>query len=235
MDREWLEQLLILGYSLERIGRLADKHPSTVSYWIKRHGLVASNHHKYAPKGGIPEESLREGVEAGLSVPQLASRFSVSASTVRYWLDQYGLSTVQSRRITANRDARARGVVEQTMTCGRHGDVTFRLGATGRYRCVRCNSEGVSRRRRRIKEILVREAGARCALCGYDRYLGALQFHHLEPHDKAFSIGHDGITRSLALARGEARKCVLLCGNCHAEVEGGLATISAAKRHEKLI
>jgi hypothetical protein len=25
--------------------------------------------------------------------------------------------------------------------------------------------------------------------------------------------------------RAEMRKCVLLCGNCHAEVEGGLTTL----------
>ncbi len=30
------------------------------------------------------------------------------------------------------------------------------------------------------------------------------------------------MTRSLSAARREARKCILLCANCHAEVEGGL-------------
>jgi hypothetical protein len=34
-----------------------------------------------------------------------------------------------------------------------------------------------------------------------------------------------GVTLSLARLRAEARKCVLLCGNCHAEVEAGVANI----------
>jgi hypothetical protein len=33
------------------------------------------------------------------------------------------------------------------------------------------------------------------------------------------------VTRSLARARDEARKCVLLCANCHAEVEGGFTQL----------
>jgi IS30 family transposase len=49
----------------------------------------------------------------------------------------------------------------------------------------------------------------------------ALQFHHRDPGEKLFALSHQGITRSLAKAREEARKCILLCANCHAEIEGG--------------
>ncbi len=34
-----------------------------------------------------------------------------------------------------------------------------------------------------------------------------------------------GLTRPLAELRREARKCVLLCANCHAEVESGLTAL----------
>lgn len=80
----------------------------------------------------------------------------------------------------------------------------------------------VARRRRRLKEILVAEAGGACRLCGYNRFLGALHFHHVDPTEKRFQLAARGITRSAAVAREEARKCVLLCANCHAEVEGGV-------------
>ena len=66
------------------------------------------------------------------------------------------------------------------------------------------------------------EAGGACAACGYSRYLGALAFHHVDPTAKRFTLAGEGVTRSLASAREEARKCVLLCANCHAEVEAGL-------------
>ena len=69
---------------------------------------------------------------------------------------------------------------------------------------------------------LVDEAGGACSRCGYDRYLGALQFDHLDPSKKAFSLSMKGVARSLAKAREEAAKCVVLCANCHAEVEAGI-------------
>jgi hypothetical protein len=97
-----------------------------------------------------------------------------------------------------------------------------RVGAAGYYRCARCNTEAVSDRRRRVKEILVAEAGGRCVICGFDAYVGALQFHHRDPATKAFEVSRQGITRSLDRLRLEARKCVLLCANCHAMVEAGL-------------
>jgi len=58
-------------------------------------------------------------------------------------------------------------------------------------------------------------------VCGYDAYIGALQFHHLDPAQKSFGLSSQGFTRSLERMRQEAKKCVLLCANCHAEVEGG--------------
>ena len=68
---------------------------------------------------------------------------------------------------------------------------------------------------------MVAEAGGRCCICGYDRHPAALHFHHLIPAAKAFGLSRAGFSRSLAKARDEVRKCVLLCSNCHAEAEVG--------------
>jgi hypothetical protein len=76
-----------------------------------------------------------------------------------------------------------------------------------------------------VKQILVSDAGGRCVQCGYDRCVAALHFHHGEPRNKAFDLSRHGVTRSLARARAEAGKCVLLCSNCHAEVEAGAITL----------
>lgn len=89
-----------------------------------------------------------------------------------------------------------------------------------------CRVRAVAARRRRVKEILVQEAGGRCQLCGYDRCDRALQFHHPDPAGKGFGIGQHGETRSLERARVEARKCVLVCANCHMEIEAGMQSVS---------
>jgi hypothetical protein len=69
--------------------------------------------------------------------------------------------------------------------------------------------------------MLVAEAGGKCSLCGYARHPAALQFHHLDPGAKSFGLGVRGLTRSIEKLRAEAAKCVLLCANCHAELEVG--------------
>lgn len=62
-------------------------------------------------------------------------------------------------------------------------------------------------------------------ICDYDHYDGALQFHHKDPLQKSFGLSGKGQTYSLARKRKEAAKCVLLCANCHAEVEAGVTIL----------
>jgi hypothetical protein len=85
--------------------------------------------------------------------------------------------------------------------------------------------ERVSARRRKVKEILILERGGKCLICGYDRFIGALQFHHRDRKGKKFAISRKGHTIGIDRLREEARKCEVLCANCHAEVEHGLATL----------
>ncbi len=85
--------------------------------------------------------------------------------------------------------------------------------------------ERVAARRRQGKRLLVEEAGGRCVLCGYDRFEGALHFHHLDPATKKFGISQEGATLGIGTLRAEAAKCVLLCANCHVEVEHGSVTL----------
>ncbi len=140
---------------------------------------------------------------------------------MRHWLRRWEIERAPTR--TTVDPATAPPVIERR--CERHGVTAFRLDRRGSYRCKRCGQESVAERRRRVKRILVAEAGGRCVGCGYDACHAALQFHHVDPAQKSFVLSRQGATRSLAEARSEATKCVLLCANCHAEVEGGVATI----------
>jgi 5-methylcytosine-specific restriction endonuclease McrA len=227
MDRGMLERYLKQGLSLPQIGALVNRDPSTVGYWVKKHGLVANGSVKYAPRGGLAREQLEPLVEKWLSLEAIAKTLGVSVSTVRYWLRRHGLPTdlAYRRRKRRLEDAGLRGLRRAEMECRSHGTVTFVLDSSGSWRCLQCRAEAVASRRRKVKEILVAEAGGACRLCGYDRYVGGLQFHHLDPRTKAFGISGQGITRSIAEAREEAAKCILLCANCHAEVEAGITVV----------
>lgn len=70
-----------------------------------------------------------------------------------------------------------------------------------------------------------KEFGGKCYHCGYNRSLSALHFHHKNPQEKAKDVSYFLHRNSLDLAREEAKKCILLCANCHAELHDNLWTL----------
>ena len=228
MDKESLQLLLAQGLSVERIAKRFGKDPSTISYWMSRHGLESQYAERHAPKGGIDSERLKKLVGARMTIAEIAAEVRLSKGAVRHWLRRHGLQTVHSRGRRSSELSRAgkdAGLLTLTMNCRHHGETDFYLEGRGYYRCKRCRSEAVSRRRRKVKQILADEAGGRCCICGYDRCIGALEFHHVDPREKRLALGYGGYAHSLATAREEAQKCVLLCSNCHVEIENGVAVL----------
>jgi len=218
MDKHWLAGRLEAGDSIEKIAREVGRHPSTVAYWANKHGLRSRHADKHAARGPLSREDLEPLVAVGMSVRQIARELERSAGTIRHWLRHYDMRTVTAQRV--RRDGSTAS--EVVRDCPRHGWTWFRkVGSQTHYRCARCVVEAVTDRRRKVKEILVDEAGGQCAVCGYQDCIGLLQFHHVDPATKRFHLGREGATRSIEKARTEAKKCILLCANCHAEVEHG--------------
>ena len=75
--------------------------------------------------------------------------------------------------------------------------------------------------RRAIKKQLVKYKGGKCEICGYDKCLSALHFHHKNPNQKDFSLS-DYTKRNkkvdMSILYEEVDKCILVCANCHAEI-----------------
>lgn len=219
-----MAERLEAGASIEAIAREVGRHPSTVSYWLRKHGLTSSHAPRHAARGPIERELLAEIVACDLSIRDMADALDRSPTAVRHWLRRHGIETARMKRGRLGKAALASGADTAALPCPRHG-MTRHVRRDGGFRCARCRGEQVAKKRRRIKRQLVLEAGGACQLCGYDACLAALQFHHVDPEAKSFAISRRGVTRALSKAREEASKCVLLCANCHAEVEGGFAQL----------
>jgi 5-methylcytosine-specific restriction endonuclease McrA len=87
---------------------------------------------------------------------------------------------------------------------------------------ARYNIEAVTKRRKKLKLMAVALKGGRCQFCGYNRYIGALDFHHVNERIKKFDLSTRGLTRSWEKIKKEIEKCVLVCSNCHREIHGGI-------------
>ena len=85
-------------------------------------------------------------------------------------------------------------------------------------------SESVVSWRKRTKKKLVEYKGGKCECCGYDKCIEALEFHHLDPGKKDFTIS--GTSRSFDILKIEADKCILVCSNCHKEIHAGVRLLS---------
>mgnify|MGYP001611560632 CR=1 FL=1 len=82
-----------------------------------------------------------------------------------------------------------------------------------------------SKRSQKLREMAKEYKGGKCILCGYNKYLGALDFHHLNAETKSFALSVKGLSYSWESLLAEANKCVLVCKNCHTEVEAGITKL----------
>lgn len=69
--------------------------------------------------------------------------------------------------------------------------------------------------RRRKKERAIQLLGGKCQLCGYEKCMGSLDFHHTS--DKEDELARMW-SRPWKMIEVELKKCILLCANCHREL-----------------
>lgn len=107
--------------------------------------------------------------------------------------------------------------------CSKHGETEFysykrnnrpSLG----YKCKKCNTERVDKRRKDLKLMAIKYKGGSCKICDYNKCNRALGFHHEDPTQKDFGISEKGYTRSWEKIKEELDKCIMVCANCHAEI-----------------
>jgi hypothetical protein len=89
--------------------------------------------------------------------------------------------------------------------------------------CKKCKppaktkSECVTDYRRKRKKVLIDLKGGKCEICGYNKSIWALHFHHLDNEKKDFKISSSN-PRKIEKDIQEVEKCILVCANCHAEL-----------------
>ena len=101
--------------------------------------------------------------------------------------------------------------------CPRHGMTEHVFLGDNKWKCKECIHDNIRDIRHRYKLRLVEYKGGKCEICGYDKCVDALEFHHLNPNEKDFSLTC-GDTRSFEKLKSESDKCILVCANCHREI-----------------
>lgn len=83
---------------------------------------------------------------------------------------------------------------------------------------VNQNYEAQQKRGMERKIKLVEMLGGKCQSCGYNKNYSALTFHHRNPSEKETTLDLRKLSNnSWIKIEAEAKKCDLLCFNCHME------------------
>lgn len=70
-------------------------------------------------------------------------------------------------------------------------------------------------KRKKLKEEVVKLLGGKCTECGYNKCIEALELHHKSSKEEKIHLLIKNESRQKLLK--EAKKCILLCANCHRE------------------
>ena len=131
-----------------------------------------------------------------------------------------GLTASQRNTRKKELERKANPIILRCPCCEKDFELPF--GEINRKYCFECVPSGLNkleqqtRIRYLAKRKLVNLFGGKCCLCGYDKYVSALEFHHIDDSEKEFNIGSriNSCEFSDKMLE-EIRKCVLLCSNCH--------------------
>ena len=97
--------------------------------------------------------------------------------------------------------------------CGKEYNYKQGKGYSKEY-CCSCSQKS---RKQRHKLKAIAYLGGKCMICGYDKCVEALEFHHRDKEEKEFEIS-DKYNIAFSKLILELEKCDLLCANCHREV-----------------
>ena len=92
----------------------------------------------------------------------------------------------------------------------------FRTSGHSLNLCSTCRARST---RLKLKIKYLDYLGGKCTICGFDKSVHALEFHHRIPSEKSFQIS--GTIKSWDKVKPELDKCIILCANCHRQVEYG--------------
>lgn len=89
--------------------------------------------------------------------------------------------------------------------------------------CKSCTTLQTVKRQQENKRRCIEYKGGKCIKCGYDKCQAALEFHHINPKEKDFSIAGNHL-KSFENLKNELDKCILICSNCHQELHFSLSS-----------
>jgi len=229
MNQDQIKELIDKGLTLQAIADEIGTTKGKLRHFLFKLGLKTKNPVRLlAP---ITKKELLDFMDLNYSSYEMARALNCSQYNVRYWLKKFDL---KSRKVKGNL-RNSEGKIDPIKTNNNHKKCpkcdkllkfdkdNFYINSSGKIYswCLKCSEKDSMDRQRARKQECLDYLGGKCVICGYNKYQGALDFHHIDPAKKSFSLSKSKLSQ-LEILKPELDKCVILCSNCHRELHGGL-------------
>ena len=175
-------------------------------------------------------KDIEESYKSGSTLKSISCRLNVSKATVSYYINLAGLSRysapveVTEELLKIMQEDYDKGMSLRAIG-KKYGIAFYRLNKLKKP-TPKSNYSIVKSGRQRMKETLIQYKGGKCELCGYHRCNSALEFHHIDPSQKDFTIAQKNNYKNIEELKKELNKCILVCANCHREIHSGLIQLN---------
>lgn len=168
----------------------------------------------------MDKTKLEALISKSMSINEIAKEENTSNSNVRYWLKKFNLKTNQ--QISRFKEIPNSKVCAKCKTLKPNDDFYKKTQGhqTNAY-CKECTKAAVNDLKRKFKKSCIEYKGGCCSICNYSKCDTALEFHHLDPKEKDFTIADTVTYKFTDSIKLELDKCILVCANCHRELHYG--------------
>lgn len=173
----------------------------------------------------MEKQTLVDYINLNYNNYQISTLVGKSQTTVRYWLKKYNIKT---NHLSIKNHVKS-NIIPLTFYCSKCkttkdlADFYPRKERSNPYSyCKSCAITIAFTKTQQFKLKCLEYKGSSCSRCGYNKYIGALEFHHVDPTQKDFGIGQISLRKFNDAIKKELDKCIVLCSNCHKEVHNEL-------------
>ena len=162
----------------------------------------------------MEKETLEKFLQQNLDATEIAKQLNCSRNKIIYWLNKFNLKT--NRQESIKNDYLTKFCSKCKKVKNKEDFYALKENKLSPY-CIECKSNSSKKLRIDFKLELVLLKGGKCCICGYNKCIAALDFHHLDPSKKELSFNKSRLKLDQKI-KDELDKCILVCSNCHREI-----------------
>ncbi len=177
----------------------------------------------------VSKSRIIELYKQGLGVVEISQKLRCAKSTISYHCNKIGLYT-KDKRFSEEKVKDYQLLYDNGKSLKEIGEL-YNISRQALSKRIKNKRLKISQKtnsgkrstksyRKRTKEKCVKYKGGKCERCGYNKCIQALDFHHINPKEKDFTIS--GGTKSFESLKSELDKCILVCKNCHSEIHADI-------------